>query len=120
MAAYPLKTNVVAHFVVTETDPATGVLVPVDPADVFTVVSGDPVNLQAVVGTNAAGQTEIAVNWLHTTSPMRTAVGLSISDSQGDTTDNAELFDMVPPAHVPAQIGLDLAGVTETPQPNAV
>lgn len=120
MAAYPLKTNVVAHFVITETDPATSALVPVDPADVFSVVSSDPVNLNAVVDKNAAGQTTVSVNWLHTTSPMLTGIGIAITDSQGNTADNAELFDMVPPAHVAAQIGLDIAGVTETPQPNAV
>lgn len=120
MAAYALKTDVVAHFVVTETNPATGALVPVDPADVFTVTSSDPANLNAAVATNAAGQTEIAVNWLHTTSPMLTGVGISITDSQGNTADNAETFDMVPPTHVAAQIGLDIAGVTETPQPVAV
>lgn len=120
MAAYPLKTSVVAHFVITETDPATGALVPVDPADVFTVTSSDPTNLNAVIATNANGQTEVAVNWLHTTNPMLTGVGISISDSQGNTSDNAETFDMVPPAHVAAQIGLDIAGVTETPQPVAV
>lgn len=120
MAAYPLKTNVVAHFVITETDPATSALVPVDPADTFTVVSSDPVNLNAIVDKNAAGQTTVSVNWLHTTSPMLTGVGIAITDSQGNTADNAETFDMVPPAHVAAQIGLDVAGVTETPQPTAV
>lgn len=117
MAAYPLKLDKVAHFVLTLANPATGALDPVDPADVFTVVSSDPANLQAVIGTNASGQTEVAVNWLHTTSPMLTGVGISISDSAGNTADNAETFDMVAPTHVPDQIGIDTAGVTETPQP---
>lgn len=116
MAAYPLKLDVVAHFVVTETNPVTAALEPVNPTDVFTVVSSDPTNLQAVVGTNAAGQTEIAVNWLHTTTPMLTGVGISITDSAGNIADNAETFDMVAPAFVPAQIGIDVAAVTETPQ----
>ena len=116
MAAYQLKLDVVAHFVITETNAAGG-LDPVSPTDVFTVVSSDPTNLQAVVGTNAAGQTEIAVNWLHTTNPMLTGVGISITDSAGNTADNAETFDMVAPAFVPDQIGIDIANVTETPQP---
>lgn len=116
MAAYPLKLDVVAHFVLTETNAATGALDPVNPTDVFTVVSSDPTNLQAVVGTNAAGQTEIAVNWLHTTNPMLTGVGISITDSAGNIADNAETFDMVAPAFVPDQIGIDIANVTETPQ----
>lgn len=116
MAAYPLKTNVVAHFVITETDTATSALVPVDPADVFTVVSSDPAHLQAVVDKNAAGQTTISVNWLAVTNPMLTGIGIAITDSAGNTADNAETFDMVAPAFVPAQIGIDTAGVVETPQ----
>lgn len=119
MAAYPLKTNVVAHFVLVLTNPAGG-LDPVDPTDVFTVTSSDPTNMEAVVGTNASGQTEIAVRWLHKTNPPLTGIGISISDSAGNTADNAETFDMVPPAFVPDQIGIDTAGVTETPQPDAV
>jgi hypothetical protein len=116
MAAYPLKTNVVAHFVVTETSP-TGALVPVDPADVFTVVSSDTTHLQAVVDKNAAGQTTISVNWLAVTTPMLTGIGIAITDSAGNTADNAELFDQVAPAFVPSQIGLDIANVVETAQP---
>lgn len=115
MAAYQLKTNVVAHFVITETDPS-GALVPVDPADVFTVVSSDPTNLQAVIDKNDAGATTLSVNWLHTTTPMLTGVGVSITDSQGNTADNAETFDMVAPAHVADQIGIDVPNVVETPQ----
>lgn len=116
MANYPLKLDKVAHFVVTLTN-ASGGLDPVDPSDVFTVTSSDPTNLEAVVGTNAAGQTEIAVRWLHTTDPMLTGVGISISDSAGNVADNAETFDMVAADHVPDQIGIDLSGVTETSQP---
>ena len=117
MASYPLKTNVVAHFVITETNPATGALDPVDPTDVFTVVSSDPTHLQAVIDKNAAGQTTLSVNWLVVTSPMLTGVGVSITDSLGNTADDAETFDMVAPAFVPDQIGIDTAGVVETPQP---
>lgn len=116
MAAYALGLDKVAHFVITEKD-AVGTLVPVDPADVFTVVSADPVNLQAVIDKNAAGQTTVSVNWLHTTSPMLTGVGIALTDSAGNTADNAEMFDMVPPAFVPAQLGIDIAGVVETSQP---
>jgi hypothetical protein len=119
VAAYQLKTNVVAHFIITETDP-TGALVPVDPADVFTVVSSDTTNLNAIIDTNAAGQQTVSVNWLHTTSPMLTGVGIAITDSAGNTADNAETFDMVAPSHTADQIGIDLATVVETPQPTAV
>jgi hypothetical protein len=119
MAAYALKTNVVAHFIITETD-ASGALVPVDPADVFTVTSSDPANLNAVIDSNAAGQQTVSVNWLHTTDPMLTGVGISISDSQGNTADDAETFDMVAPSHTAAQIGIDVSTVVETPQPTAV
>lgn len=116
MANYPLKTNVVAHFVITETNPTTGALDPVDPNDVFTVVSSDPVHLQAVIDQNAAGQTTVSVNWIALTDPMLTGVGISITDSLGNTADDAETFDMVPPAFVPDQIGIDIANVVETPQ----
>lgn len=117
MAAYSLKLDKVAHFVLTLTNPATGALDPVDPTDVFTVTSSDPTNLNAIVDQNSAGQTTISVNWLHTTSPMLTGVGISITDSAGNTADNAETFDMVAPDHVAEQIGIDVAGVTETSQP---
>jgi hypothetical protein len=117
MAAYPLKTNVVAHFILTLKNPTTGALDPVDPTDVFTVVSADPVNLQAVIDKNAAGQTTVSTNWLHVTSPMLTGIGIAITDSAGNTADNAETFDMVPPAFVADQIGIDTAGVVETSQP---
>lgn len=120
MAAYPLKTDVVAHFVLTLTNTTTGALDPVDPNDVFTVTSSDPTNLNAIIDKNAAGQTTMSVNWLHTTSPMLTGVGVSITDSAGNTADSVETFDMVPPTHVADQIGIDVAGVTETPQPVAV
>lgn len=116
MAAYPLRLNKVAHFVLTLQNPATGALDPVDPADVFTATSSDPTNLQAIIDQNASGQTTLSVNWLHTTSPMLTGVGVSITDSAGNTADNAETFDMVAPAFVPDQIGIDTAGVVETDQ----
>lgn len=120
VASYALKTDVVAHFVITLANVATGALDPVDPTDVFTVTSSDPTNLNAIIDKNAAGQTTLSVNWLHTTSPMLTGVSVSITDSAGNTADNAETFDMVPPTHVADQIGVDVAGVTETPQPVAV
>lgn len=120
MAAYPLRLNKVAHFVLTLKNPTTGALDPVDPADVFTVVSSDPVNLNAVIDKDATGRTTLSVNWLHTATPMLTAVGVAITDSVGNTADNAELFDMVAPSFVPDQIGIDTAGVTETDQPTPV
>lgn len=116
MAAYPLKLNKVAHFVLTLTNAAGGLDL-ADPTDVFTVTSSDPTNLGAVIDKNAAGQTTVSVNWLHTTSPMLTGVGISITDSAGNTADNAETFDMVAADHVPDAIGIDKAGVIETDQP---
>lgn len=117
MAAYPLKLDKVAHFVLTLKNPTTGALDPVDPNDAFTVVSSDPVNLQAVIDKNPAGQTTVSVNWLHDTTPMLTSVGISITDSAGNTADNAETFDMVAPDHVAELIGIDIPGVVETSQP---
>lgn len=116
MANYPLKTNVVAHFMLTLKD-ATGALVPVDPNDVFTVVSSDPAHLQAVIDKNPAGATTVSVNWLAVTAPMLTGIGIAITDSAGNTADDAELFDMTAPTFVPDAIGIDTAGVVETAQP---
>lgn len=117
MAAYPLKLDKVAHFVLTLKNPTTGALDPVDPNDAFTVVSSDPVNLQAVIDKNPAGQTTVSVNWLHDTTPMLTGVGISITDPAGNTADSAEVFDMVAPDHVADLIGIDIPGVVETSQP---
>ena len=116
MANTKLGLDQVAHFVITEKD-ASGALVPVNPADVFTVVSADPVHLQAVVDKNAAGQTTVSTNWLVSTTPLLTGIGISLTDSLGNTADNAETFDMVPPAFVPAQLGIDIANVVFTSQP---
>lgn len=117
MAAYPLKLDVIAEFVITETNPKTGALDAVDPTDVFTATSADPTNLNAEIGVNADGKTVLRTNWLHTTNPMLVGVGVSITDSKGNIADNAETFDMMPPTFVPDQIGIDRAGVVETPQP---
>jgi hypothetical protein len=72
-------------------------------------------NLNAVIGQNASGATVLRVNWLHTTSPLLTGVNVAITDSAGNIA-GAETFDMVEPTFVPAQIGIDIADVVETPQ----
>lgn len=115
MANFPLRLDVIASFVITETN-AAGALVPVDPNDVFTVTSSDPTNLSAVIGKNDAGQTTVVCNWLHSVTPALVGVGISISDSAGNTADSAESFDMVAPSFVPAQIGIDTVNVATTPQ----
>lgn len=50
---------------------------------------------------------------------MLTGVAVTVSDSAGNLTDT-QLFDMVAPAAVPDQIGLDIGGVVLTDQPTAV
>lgn len=117
MADFPLRLDQVAHFVLTLTNPATLALDPVDPNDVFTATSSDPTNLNAVIDKNASGQTELVVNWLHTTNPMLTGISVSITDSAGNIADNVDTYAMVPPTFVPDQIGLDTANVTFTSQP---
>jgi hypothetical protein len=113
MANYVLGLDKVATFTITETN-AAGTVDPVAPADVFTVVNTDTVNLNAVVGVNAAGQPALVVNWLHTTAPLTTGVSVTLTDSAGNTA-AVQLFDMAEPvAH--DQIGLDVAGVTTTTQ----
>lgn len=115
MPSYDLKLNKIATFVITLKNPVTNALDPVPAGDVFSVTSSDPTNLNAVIGTNAAGMATVSVNWLHTTSPMLQGVGISLTDSVGDVRDDAEVFNMVAPDHVD-QIGIDIAGVVETDQ----
>lgn len=116
MASFPLALNKIATFTITEMNTVTGTFDPVDPTDVFTLVNSDPVNLNAVVGVNAAGGPAVVVNWLHTVDPLLVGVGVTISDSKGNTMDT-QLFDMVQPAAIPDQIGLDIANVTTADQP---
>lgn len=110
MANFSLALNKVATFAITEMNTTTNAIDPVAVGDVFTAVSADPVNLNAVIGTTAAGAPALVVNWLHTTTPMLTGIGVTITDSAGNLADT-QLFDMVAPAFIPDQIGLDIADV---------
>lgn len=110
MANFSLALDKVATFAITEMNTTTNAIDPVAAGDVFTVVSADPTNLNAVIGTSAAGAPAVVVNWLHTTNPMLTGVGVTITDSAGNLADT-QLFDMVAPAFIPDQIGLDVANV---------
>lgn len=116
VANYPLSLANVATFTITELNTVTGAFDPVNPADVFTAAASDTTNLSATIGTNAAGAPALVVNWLHTTSPLLTGVSVTISDSLGNTND-VQLFDMIQPATLPDQIGLDVTDVTLETQP---
>ena len=110
MANYSLALDKVATFTITEMNTTTNAMDPVPTGDVFTAVSADPTNLQAVIGQDANGAPALVVNWLHTVTPHLTGVGVTITDSAGNLADT-QLFDMVDPAHIPDQIGLDVANV---------
>lgn len=116
MANFALPLDKIATFTITEANPTTGAFDPVDPADVFTITSVDPTNLNAVAGTNAAGGAALVVNWLHTVDPNLTGVQVTVADSQGNVT-FTQMFDMVPAARVPDQLGLDIANVVMADQP---
>lgn len=122
MAAYPLRLDAVATFPITLAKPGGG-FDQATPGDTFTVTSSDTTNLNAVVGVASGipnvtdGTPTVTVNWLQQTNPMLTGVGITIADSAGNTTDNADSFDMVAPTFVPDQIGIDVARVQETSQP---
>lgn len=117
MPNFALPLDKIATFTITEANTTTGAFDPVDPTDTFNVsANSDPTNLNAVIGTNAAGAQALIVNWLHSVTPALTGVSVTISDSAGNTAD-AQLFDMVQPSRVPDQIGLDIANVTMANQP---
>lgn len=116
MANFALALDKIATFTITEFNTVTNTFDPVAPTDTFTAVSSDPTNLNAVIGTDASGAPALVVNWLHTVDPLLTGVSVTINDSMGNTAD-VQLFDMVQPAAVPDQIGLDVSGVTMANQP---
>lgn len=117
MANYPLALNKIATFTLTEQNPTTGAFDPVDPTDVFTVTANaDPANLNAVIGVNAAGGAALVVNWLHSVTPNLTNIAVEVSDSMGNKK-FSEGFDMVPPAFVPDQLGIDIQNVVLADQP---
>lgn len=116
MANFALPLDKIATFTITEKNTVTGALDPVDPADVFTAVSSDLTNLEASIGTDANSHPALVVKWLHTTDPLLVGVTVTLSDSLGNLTD-VEPFDMVQPAHIPDQTGIDVAGVVLTDQP---
>lgn len=116
MASYPLPLDKVATFPITEMNAAGG-FDPVDPADVFTVTSGDPVNLDVSIGTDANGAPAVVAKWLHTTDPLLTNVGFTLSDSAGNKDDVAQTLDMVAAAVVPDELGVDTTNVTLVDQP---
>lgn len=117
MANFALPLDKIATFTITEANTTTGAFDPVDPNDVFNVVSNsDSVNLNAVIGTNASGAPALVVNWLHSVDPALVGVTVTIGDNMGNTADQ-QLFDMVQPSRVPDQIGLDISNVTMADQP---
>lgn len=116
MANFLLPLDKVATFTITEMNPTTSTFDPVPAGDVFTIVSADTVNLQAVVGTNATGGPAVVANWLHTTTPLLTGIAVTITDSAGNLA-FTQLFDM---GASPDQIGLDVADVVLTSQPTPV
>jgi hypothetical protein len=115
---FSLGLDKVATFTLTEMDTTTNTIQPVDPTDVFTAVSADAAHLNAVIDATGspAGGPALVVNWLVSTTPLLTGVAVTISDSLGNIADT-QLFDMVPAAAVPEQIGLDIADVVITSQP---
>jgi hypothetical protein len=92
------------------TTDAAGATVPMPPGDTFTAVSSSA-SLNAVMGTNTAGNPTLTVNALVQVSPNIT---VTVSDSAG-LTQAIQIFDIVADV-APANVVLDLADATHTPQ----
>jgi len=116
MANYSLPLDKIATFTITEMNTTTGTFDPVDPTDTFSIVNSDTTNLNAVIGVNAAGGPALVVNWLHTVDPVLVGVTVTILDTKGNKPYD-QLFDMVQPAAIPDQTGLDIANVVTADQP---
>jgi AcrR family transcriptional regulator len=97
---------------------AAGTVVPVSSTDTFTATVTDTVNMQATVApfvpppnataaqTALAGQPAVTVQWLFSVTPPLTGVGVTITDSAGNTSET-QLFDMAAAVVTPDQITVD-------------
>ena len=111
MANLQLSNDVVETITILTLD-AAGVVVPAPIGDTFTVVSSNPASLNAVMGTNAAGNPAVVINALVAASPGLT---FTVSDSAG-LTSFTETVDIVADTK-PAAIGLDLTDIASVAQP---
>ena len=90
---------------------STGIVEPLPPGDVFTVVSSNPAALNAVVSTDASGNPIVQVNALI---PVGTNYSVTLSDTAGLTVD-VQLFDIIVD-QTATNTFLDMAGATHTTQ----
>lgn len=131
MADIQLPLNQSYTAVITEFNSTTNSFDPVASTDVFTATPTDTVNMSATVApfvpptgatasqTALAGIPAVTVQWLHNVTPMPTGVGVTITDSAGNTPLTL-LFDMLAANTVPDQIGVDSADAVFTNIPTPV
>jgi hypothetical protein len=110
MANFELKNDAVTTFTIKATDSGGG-SEPLPAGDVFTIANSDPTNLNAVMGTDAAGNPALVVNALH---PLATGITVTITDSAG-LQGVSQIFDIVADT-APTNLVLDVADATSVPQ----
>lgn len=112
MANYQLKNDSIDTITIKEVVDATGAPAPVSPGDVFTAASGDTAAVNAVIGTDAAGNPALVINAL-----VQAASGITITVSDAMGAKAATLVVDVVADVVPVDIVLDVADATHAPQP---
>jgi hypothetical protein len=111
MANFELPNDEILTITMKATNSA-GAFEPIPSGDVFTVVSSDPASLNAVMGTDAAGNVAVVVNALK---QAASNVTVTVTDSAGLTA-ATQIFDIVTDA-TPTALALDLVDATHVPQP---
>jgi hypothetical protein len=110
VANYQLQNDEILSFRVNALD-SSGTVEPNPAGDTFTLTVSDPSKLNAVLGTDAAGNTTVSVNAL-----VRAATGITVTltDSAGLKAAD-QTFDIVGDVK-PIGLSFDLADATTVPQ----
>lgn len=90
---------------------SAGAFEPIPAGDTFTATVSDPTSINAVMGTDAAGNVALVVNALKQSA---SGVTVTVTDSSGLTA-ATQVFDVVEDA-TPTALVLDLADATHVPQ----
>lgn len=111
MTTFSLPNDQILTITIKATDLA-GAFEPIPVGDTFTVTVSDPASLNAVMGTDAAGNVALVVNALV---PTATGVIVTVSDSSGLKAAE-QVFDIVTDT-APVALALDMVDATHTSQP---
>lgn len=110
MANFQLKNDAVVTISIKEIDQTSGAALPIPAGDTFSVSNDNPTALNAVIGTDAAGNPALVLNAL-----MQAASGVNVSVSDSAGAKAASLVvDIV--ADVVPDLVLDTADAVSVPQ----